>query len=133
MKRTGRLAALGVAGLVVAAAAAAQQARVEWPQWRGPNRDAISKDTGLLKEWRAGGPPLAWQASGLGAGFSSVSLANGRLYTMGDLDGEQHVLALDPSNGRMLRKTKVGLIWDGLAVLGGLTHEAFIAGRTGPA
>lgn len=111
MKRTGRLAALGVAGLVVAAAAAAQQARVEWPQWRGPNRDAISRDTGLLKEWKAGGPPLAWQASGLGAGFSSLSFAGGRLYTMGDVDGEQHVLALDPSNGRILWKAKVGPIW----------------------
>lgn len=111
MKRTGRLAALGVAGLV-AAAAAAQQARVEWPQWRGPNRDAISKDTALLKEWKAGGPPLAWQVSGLGAGFSSVSLANGRLYTMGDLDGEQHVLALDSSNGKLLWKAMVGPIWE---------------------
>lgn len=111
MKRTGRLAALGVVGLV-AAAAAAQQARVEWPQWRGPNRDAISKDTALLKEWKAGGPPLAWQASGLGAGFSSVSLANGRLYTMGDLDGEQHVLALDSSNGKLLWKAMVGPIWE---------------------
>ena len=111
MKRTGRLAALGVAGLIVAAAAAAQ-ARVEWPQWRGPNRDAISRDTGLLKEWKAGGPPLAWQASGLGAGFSSLSLAGGRLYTMGDVEAGQHVLALDPSNGRILWKTKVGPIWD---------------------
>jgi outer membrane protein assembly factor BamB len=96
----------------LAASAAAQQAKVDWPQWRGPNRDAISKDTGLLKQWTAGGPPLAWRATGLGAGFSSLSIANGRLYTMGDVDGSQHVIALDPSNGKILWKARVGPVWD---------------------
>jgi len=52
-----------------------------WPEFRGPNRDNISSDVGLLKRWPSGGPPLAWKATGLGSGFSSVSVAGGRLYT----------------------------------------------------
>ena len=49
----------------------------DWPQWRGPNRDDISTETGLLKSWPAGGPALAWKARGMGIGFSSVSIADG--------------------------------------------------------
>src|SRR3569832_2133755 len=52
----------------------------DWPQWRGPNRDNVSTETGLLKQWPKGGPPLAWEAKDLGAGFSSVSVANGHIY-----------------------------------------------------
>ena len=58
----------------------------DWPQWRGPNRDGKSPDRGLLQEWPEGGPPLAWRADGIGAGFSAVSVSNGHLFTMGDLD-----------------------------------------------
>src|SRR5436305_1926276 len=49
----------------------------DWPQWRGPNRDDHSPDTGLLKEWPAGGPKLIWKGTGIGSGFSSVSLGGG--------------------------------------------------------
>jgi outer membrane protein assembly factor BamB len=101
-------------------AVAQQPARADWPQWRGPNRDAISKDTGLLKEWRPGGPRLVMQASGLGTGFSSVSLANGRIFTMGDVDGAQHVIALDQATGKLLWKTRIGGI-----------HQADYAGPRG--
>src|SRR5688572_22663106 len=55
--------------LLVPAAVAAQ----EWPQWRGPNRDGVSTETGLLKEWPAGGPKLAWQHDQVGVGYSSLS------------------------------------------------------------
>lgn len=109
-RRAGAATALAVG--LAAAATAQQAARAEWPQWRGPNRDAISKDTGLLKEWKAGGPPLAWQTSGLGAGFSSLSMANGRLFTMGDVDGAQHVIALDQASGKLLWKARVGPVWE---------------------
>src|SRR5258708_21445459 len=56
----------------------------EWPQFRGPNRDGVSSETGLLKEWPAGGPPLAWKATGLGNGYSTVAVVGGRIYTIGD-------------------------------------------------
>ena len=56
----------------------------DWPTWRGPKRDGLSTETGLLKQWPAGGPPLAWKATGCGTGYSSVSVADGRVITMGD-------------------------------------------------
>ncbi len=80
----------------------------DWPQWRGPNRDGVSAETGLLKEWPKGGPPLAWKATGLGAGYSSVSVAAGRLFTMGEIAGASSVIALDEKTGKLLWSAKVG-------------------------
>lgn len=80
----------------------------DWPQWRGPNRDDISKEAGLLKAWPAGGPPLAWKVTGVGGGFSSVSVARGRIITMGDVGGDACVLALTEQDGKLLWKTKTG-------------------------
>lgn len=60
----------------------------DWPQWRGPNRDGVCQETGLLMEWPKDGPKLLWETSSLGPGYSTVSIANGTLYTMGD--GEQN-------------------------------------------
>src|SRR3712207_5780996 len=62
----------------------ATTAAQDWPQFRGPKRDSLSTETGLLKQWPAGGPPLAWKATGLGKGYGTVSVANGRIYTTGD-------------------------------------------------
>jgi outer membrane protein assembly factor BamB len=104
---------LAVAAVAAAALkAAATTTATGWPQWRGPNRDGISPDSGLLGEWKPGGPPLAWKASGLGAGFSSVAVTGGRIYTMGDKAGAQHVLALDARDGRLIWSAKVGPAWD---------------------
>ena len=80
----------------------------DWPQWRGPNRDGKSADTGLLKEWPAGGPKLAWKVTGLGKGYSNMSVAAGRLFTMGDKDGAGCVIALDAAHGKILWTAKVG-------------------------
>lgn len=80
----------------------------DWPQWRGPNRDGKSADTGLLKEWPAAGPKLAWKATGIGKGYASVSTSAGRLFTMGDKDGTGYILALDPAGGKILWAAKVG-------------------------
>src|SRR5947209_13048361 len=56
----------------------------DWPQWRGGDRDGVSKETGLLKQWPKGGPPLAWKANGIGEGMGGVSIAAGRVYVCGD-------------------------------------------------
>jgi outer membrane protein assembly factor BamB len=80
----------------------------DWPQWRGPNRDGWSADTGLLKEWPAGGPKLAWKAAGLGQGYAGVSVVGDRLYTMGDKEGAGYVMALSAADGKILWSTKVG-------------------------
>ncbi|MHC4156985.1 MAG: PQQ-binding-like beta-propeller repeat protein, partial [Planctomycetota bacterium] len=55
----------------------------DWPQFRGPNRDGKSTETGLLKEWPKGGPKLLWSYEGLGAGFSTVIVVDGTVYTNG--------------------------------------------------
>jgi outer membrane protein assembly factor BamB len=82
----------------------------DWPQWRGPDRDGKSLETGLLQEWPAEGPPLAWKISGIGAGYSSVSVADGRIFTLGDLEDGQYVFALKSAGGELLWKTRVGSI-----------------------
>jgi outer membrane protein assembly factor BamB len=71
-----------------------------WPQWRGPNRDGISQETGLLKQWPAEGPPLVWRATGAGRGFSSFSVAHGKLYTMGLRGDREFVIAFDTATGK---------------------------------
>jgi outer membrane protein assembly factor BamB len=93
-----RIALLSLA-LGLAAQAMAQSSAL-WPQWRGPNRDGISKETGLLKEWPADGPPLVWKATGAGRGYSSFSIANGKLYTMGLRGDREYVVAFDVATGK---------------------------------
>ena len=80
----------------------------EWSQWRGPNRDGTSSETGLLKEWPPGGPALTWKSTDLGAGYSSLSASDNRLFTMGDKDGDSYVIALGQADGRLLWQTKAG-------------------------
>ena len=78
----------------------------DWPQWRGPNRDGVSTETGILDEWPEGGPKLLWKATGVGAGFSSVSVANGRIYTMGDGKESSKVHCLDQKDGKIIWSSK---------------------------
>lgn len=78
-----------------------------WPQWQGPNRDNISTETGLLKQWPPGGPPMVWKIHGIGRGFADVSIANDKIYTLGDLANGCYVIALDLS-GKKLWQTKLG-------------------------
>src|SRR5689334_18323833 len=86
--------------LLSVAYAALAQSPANWPQWRGPNRDGISKETGLLKQWPAEGPPLVWKASGAGRGYSSFSIANGKLYTMGLRGDREFIIAFDVDTGK---------------------------------
>lgn len=72
----------------------------DWPQWRGPKRDGVSSERGLLKDWPAGGPALAWRATGAGIGFSSFSAAHGRLYTLGARSGTEYLMAYDAATGQ---------------------------------
>jgi outer membrane protein assembly factor BamB len=95
-------------GTVLAFALAGGGFAADWPGWRGANRDAHSSETGLLGEWPASGPPLAWRAKGLGAGLSSVAVVGDRIYTMGDKGGAQHVLALSRADGTVQWTAKVG-------------------------
>jgi outer membrane protein assembly factor BamB len=80
----------------------------DWPQWRGPNRDGKSADTGLLKQWPTNGPKLAWKATRLGKGYSGVSLVGDRLFTMGDKEDAGYLVALSAADGKILWSAKVG-------------------------
>lgn len=74
----------------------------DWPQWRGSKRDGISAERGLLKAWPAGGPPVAWRATGAGGGFSSFSTAHGRLYTLGARNNTEYLMAYDAATGKKI-------------------------------
>lgn len=79
-----------------------------WPQWRGPDRDNVSTETGLLQDWPAAGPPLKWRLQGLGEGISPVSLAGGRIFAIGQFETTEYVRALDGQTGEHLWTAVVG-------------------------
>src|SRR5215472_17401110 len=80
----------------------------DWPQWRGPERDGLSRETGLLDTWPAGGPPQIWKTQGLGQGYAAFAIARGRLFTEGQRGDHQFVLALDAATGKRLWETPTG-------------------------
>ena len=71
----------------------------EWPQWRGPNRDGVSSEVGLLKEWGPNGPKMLWKVS-LGEGFSGISVSQGRVYTMFSTGNDEFVVCLNATDGQ---------------------------------
>jgi outer membrane protein assembly factor BamB len=100
------LAAAGVACAIVALGA--QTASTDWPQWRGPDRSGVSRDTGLLREWPRSGPSLAWSASQLGAGFGSVAVAGDRVYVQGMKNRQSLVTSLDRASGKPVWSVALG-------------------------
>ena len=85
----------------------------DWPQWQGPDRNAISKETGLLKEWPKEGPPLAWKMKGLGGGDSAPAIAAGRIFGMGNRGEDEVVWALSEADGKELWVTRLGPAYKG--------------------
>ncbi|MGV2333837.1 MAG UNVERIFIED_CONTAM: PQQ-binding-like beta-propeller repeat protein [Planctomycetaceae bacterium] len=84
----------------------------DWPSWRGPNRDDISVETGLLKSWPEGGPAKLWETREAGLGYSGVAIVGEVLYTMGS-DGKasessDFLMAFDAATGKKLWQTRVG-------------------------
>jgi len=82
----------------------------EWPQWRGPNRDGKSVESGLLKQWPEGGPRLLWAANGIGHGFSTVVIADGTIYTTG-IVGTELVLTALTMDGEVQWQKPIGPGW----------------------
>lgn len=70
----------------------------EWPQWRGPNRDGVSSEIGILKEWAASGPQVLWKHP-LGEGFSGISVSQGRVYTMFSKGNDEFIICLNATDG----------------------------------
>jgi outer membrane protein assembly factor BamB len=100
MHRSRRLIGLFIIALCTTALA------IDWPQWRGPNRDNLSPETGLLKEWPKGGPPLLWKANGLGKGYSTVAVVGDRIYTMGDGDDGGYARCFSMNDQKQIWFTK---------------------------
>jgi outer membrane protein assembly factor BamB len=86
-----------------------ERADFDWPQWRGPQRDGTSKETGLLKQWPAGGPKLLWQLNDIGDGYSTPVVVGSRVYLMSNrgMDNE-FVQALSTQDGKVIWTTRVG-------------------------
>jgi hypothetical protein len=106
----------------------------DWPQWRGPLRNAISTETGLLKVWPKGGPKLLWDSNTVNGGHSietsiaSLAIVEGRIYTMGDhlikeevdvkkgdtvtkkavYKGDGFLFCVDADTGKEIWKTRIG-------------------------
>lgn len=86
------------------------QAASDWPQWQGPDRTRLSKETGLLKEWPAAGPRVLWTANNLGAGYGSLSIAGDRVYVQGTRDSSSVVIALNRADGKEVWSKALGAV-----------------------
>ena len=84
------------------------QAASDWPQWQGPYCTRLSKETGLLKEWPAGGPPVVWTANGLGAGYGSMAVAGNRVFVQSTRGSNSVVIALYRADGKEVWSKALG-------------------------
>lgn len=104
-----RLPSHGALVLVVFMANAFRLAQAEdWPQWRGPRRDAVSLESGLLSTWPDDGPPTAWRASSLGTGYASVVVSRDRVFTIGQYETALFATALQADDGKRVWIRKFG-------------------------
>src|SRR6476620_9175174 len=86
-------------------------AAADWPQWRGPNRDGISKESGLLHQWPEGGPKLIWQRTDMGDGFSTPSVVGDRMYLLSSKGLEDEFIhALQSADGKTVWTTRLGSV-----------------------
>jgi outer membrane protein assembly factor BamB len=105
MTRSGFTSLLTLAIVSLTAGAA------DWPQWRGPQRDGVSEETGLLQKWPEGGPKLLWRIQGLGGGYSTPSVVEDRLYLLNNEGMEKEfVRALRTQDGGEIWSTQIGKV-----------------------
>ena len=86
-------------------------AAANWPQWRGPSRDGISKETGLLQDWPTEGPKLLWQKDGLGDGYSTPSIVGERIFLVNNKgNDDEFVQCLSVKDGSQIWQTHIGKV-----------------------
>jgi outer membrane protein assembly factor BamB len=108
-RRLGRTPRLLTAITLVATCAwVAVAAADDWPQWQGPDRNAMSQETGFLQAWTPEGPPLSWKVDGLGWGYSTPSVAAGRILGMSHRGKDEVVWAISEADGSPLWTTSLG-------------------------
>lgn len=95
---------------LVSAMAAPAGVAADWPQFRGPDRDGVSSETGLAKGWPEAGPEQLWRTQ-LGEGFSALSVAGGHLFTMFARGEDEFVVSIDASNGQELWRVRADSKW----------------------
>jgi outer membrane protein assembly factor BamB len=78
----------------------------DWGQWRGPNRDGVSAETGLLQQWPQEGPNEVWRVA-LGEGYSGISIVGGRIYTMSSQGADEFIVCLDALDGHEVWRFRV--------------------------
>jgi outer membrane protein assembly factor BamB len=106
-----RIIAARIAVVALSAVTFAGLSAADWPQWRGPSRDGISKETGLLQEWPAEGPKLLWQKDGLGDGYSTPSIVGDRMLLINNKGLEdEFVQCLSVKDGSKIWQTHIGKV-----------------------
>jgi outer membrane protein assembly factor BamB len=100
-----------ILGLVASVLAVSLVAGADWPQYRGPQRDGVSRETGLLKTWPKEGPRLVWTFKSAGTGYSGPAVVGGKVYIMGTRGGDEVLLALDET-GKELWTARIAPIFD---------------------
>lgn len=90
--------------LAVLLAGGSVASAADWPQWRGPERNGKSPETGIIRSWEQSKPKLAWMGEGVGKGYASMSIVDGRIYTTGNHEAGQGVVAVDAKSGKVLWK-----------------------------
>jgi outer membrane protein assembly factor BamB len=84
----------------------------DWPQWRGPNRDGISRDTGLLQEWPEGGPKERWKRTDIGIGYSTPVVVGGKVFVQTTRGKEEFALCLDEQTGKDVWTARIGDLYE---------------------
>jgi outer membrane protein assembly factor BamB len=85
---------------------ALQTSALDWPQFQGPNRDAVSLERGILKTWPESGLKVIWRKP-LGEGFSGISVSGGKLFTMFDQGADQFVICMDAGTGKEIWRARL--------------------------
>ena len=100
--------ALGTSAVIVAFPFQGRDSTVDWPQWRGPERNGLSQETGLLKNWPAAGPPIVWSVATLGAGYGSIATKRDRIFVQGAKDRQSVIYALNRADGKGIWSKALG-------------------------
>jgi outer membrane protein assembly factor BamB len=108
MRRFHIAATLGCFGLMLASVAGQGSPGLDWPQWRGPDRNGISRETGLAAQWPPAGPPVVWSATNVGGGYGSMAVSGARVFVQGLRNNESVVTSLNRADGKVVWTRAVG-------------------------
>ncbi len=94
--------------ILVSLSIGAPAQNADWPQWRGPSRNGLSSDTGLLKQWPASGPAQVWSINNLGQGYGSLAIKGDRIYVQGTQGSASVIYCLNRTDGKSIWSAALG-------------------------